>query len=97
MPSLINVNKNNLRLVVGCRVSGQIGPLVPNPNERPGFWSCCVYAEGTGTLVSSVGYAKWKVLCDVDGKICTMSTCQLKIVDELVGVPMDKPIKEMVS
>ena len=80
-----------------CCVSGQIGLLVPNPNERPGFWSCCVCAEGTGTFVIAVGYAKWKVLCDVDGKICTMSTSQLKIVDELVGVPTDEPIKEMVS
>ena len=97
MPSLINVNKNDLRLSVGCHVSSLIDPLVPNPEQRHGFRSCHVCSEGTGALVGFTGYRKWKVRCDIDEKICTMSTSQLKIVDELVRVPTDKPIKEMVS
>ena len=79
-----------IRITVGCRVKGSHGDLIPNPRGH----SRRIREKIVGTVVSSVGHAKWMVRFDVDGveKCCAATT--LTVVDEAVGRPLEEIASE---
>ena len=84
-----SVPKKN-RIKIGCRVFGKFGPLIPNPNSKPGKKSRRVRSEASGTVVSANAYKYWNVLSDVDGAVHKVSCGCIRIVDSRVGVPLDE-------
>ena len=76
-----------IRIVVGCRVEGPFGTLMPNPKEGK---TRRVRERVVGTVIASSGYNKWRVLFDFDGNEQIVCSKQLKVVDAHVGVPLDR-------
>ena len=78
---------NGGRISPGCRVSGNHGELVPNPNTAK---KRRVRAEAVGTVVRACGHSKWEVLFDYNNTIKIVTSKSLKVVNDDVGIPLDE-------
>ena len=75
------------KINVGVRVKGKLGELVPNPIRPKGRK---VRSHGTGTVVEVVGKHKFKVKTDFDGTYLIGTSSTLTVVNDSVGIPMNK-------
>ena len=76
------------RIQPGVRVTGRFGPLVANPNARPGKYCRRVRSTATGTVVApGNGLRYWQVRCDQDNEVRLARTASLQIIDDAYGVP----------
>ena len=76
---------------VGCRVSGRLGDLVENPDQTrtpSGRRRRRVKSLRTGVVVSSSGLRKWSIRLDHNNTIVEAPTSVLKVIDNVVGLPM---------
>ena len=76
-------------------MEGTFGPLVPNTNAIFGNQSCLVRSSANGVLLKTVNKKMWKVKVNQNGEFINAQSCIMKIIDNTMGVPMDKVEKEV--
>ena len=76
-----------IRIGTGSRVEGSHGPLITNPNASI---KRRVRSKAVGTVVKAAGPHKWDVVFDFDAKVKTVRSRSLTIVQNDVGIPLDK-------
>ena len=77
----------------GLRMDEKNGAIVLNPKAVPLRESCCVCLVETGVLLKAVVAKKWSVKHDQDNEIVEVNHKSMKIIDGLVGVPVNEATK----
>ena len=82
---------NTKRIIVENRVECRCGPLVPNPKSAIGGKKTRrVRIFITGTVVGVLGKSSWSVRLDISSKIKGVKSSALKLVAQIVGIPVDE-------
>ena len=86
MPSSFGIVMSN-HIIIGSRVEGPYGPLVPNPDPNK---KRRVRSRVVGTVLKASAQHKWEVQFNFDGKVQECSSKCLKVVCAEAGVPVNE-------
>ncbi len=81
------------RLVVGCRVSGSFGELIPNPDPNK---KRCVCKRLVGNVLHAVGHGKYMVAFD-NGETLECCSNRLRVERSSSSIPPDNPPQQAIA